>query len=169
MIRLVELSPAERDYFSSPLPVPDALSPLLARHLGRILAARMRHPVQVLTGSSPDLENTADFLAERDAPEFDWDNALAVMWLHARLGGPGSSVQRPATALTHNLLRTLQCGLAETWLSLPNAQSFPPVLSLRIETAPAEAGLTRALLTIRFPSSSSRMQQWAQRIIRHAS
>ena len=119
-------------------------------------------------GSSPDLENTAGFLAEHDAPEFQWDNALDVMWLHARLGGPGCSLQRPATALTHNLLRTLQCSLAETWLSLPDAKLLSPVLSLRIETTPAEAKPVRALLTIRFPSSSTCMQQWAQRIIRHA-
>ena len=167
-MRLAELTPAERDYFSSPHPAADALSPLLARHLGRVLAARMRHPVQVLAGSSPDPENTAGFLAERDAPEFHWDSALDVMWLQARLGGPGCNLQRPSAALTHNLLRTLQCSLAETWLSLPDAKLLSPVLSLRIETTPAEANFARASLTIFLPSSSTHMQQWAQRIIRHA-
>lgn len=167
-MRLVKLSPAERDYLSSLHSAADTLSPLLARHLGRVLAARMRHPVEVRTVSLPDPENTAGFLAERDVPEFQWDNALAVMWLHARLGGPGCTLQRPSAALTHNLLRTLQCSLAETWLSLPAAQSLLSVLSLRIETTPAEAQPVQALLTICFPSSSARMQQWAQRIIRHA-
>lgn len=167
-MRLVELSPAERDYFSSPLSAADALPPLLARHLGRVLAARMCHPVQVLAESSCDMESLPRLLAERDAPEFEWEDALAVMWLHARLGRPGCSVQRPAAALTHNLLRTLQCSLAETWLSLPETQSLPPVLSLRIDTTPAEANPARALLTIFLPSSATRMQQWARRIIRHA-
>lgn len=165
-MRLVELSPAERDYFSSPLPAADALPLLLAPHLGRVLAARMRYPVQVLTRSSSDPESSHGFLVERDAPEFEWENTLEVMWLHARLGRPGCSLQRPAAALTHNLLRTLQSSLAETWLSQP-IKSLPPVLSLRIETTPPTAGLTRAMLTIRFPCSSSRMQRWALRIIRH--
>lgn len=167
-MRLVELSPAERDYFSSPPPAADALSPLLARHLTRILAARMRHPVQVFAGSAPALKNIPGISAERDVPEFQWDNALDTIWLHARLGGRGCSLQRPATALTHNLLRTLQCSLAETWLSLPDAQGLTPVLSLRVETTPAEANFVQALLTIFLPSSTTRMQQWAQGIIRHA-
>ena len=167
-MRLVELSPAERDYLSSPSPAADALSPLLARHLGRVLAARMRHPVQVFAEPSCEMEGIAGLLAERDSPEFEWNNALTVLWLHARLGRPGCGLQRPAAALTHNLLRTLRCSLAETWRSLPETDSLPPVLSLRIEATPAETNSARAMLTISLPSSAARMNQWAQRIIRHA-
>mgnify|MGYP000397912955 CR=1 FL=1 len=165
-MRLVELSPAERDYFNSPLPSADTLSPLFARHLGRLLAARMRHPVQVIGLSAGPVVSPC--LEAREAPAFEWDPALAMMWHHARLGRPGCSVQRPAAALTHNLLRTLQACLAETWRSLPDAQSLPPVLSLRIDSTPAQATPPRALLTILLPSSAARMQQWAQRIIRDA-
>lgn len=165
-MRLVELNPAERDYFNSALPAADTLSPLFARHLGRILAARMRHPVQVNGLTSGPV--TASCLNGHEAPAFEWDQALERMWRHARLGRPGCSVQRPAAALTHNLLRTLQGCLAESWRSLPDAQSLPPVLSLRIDSTPAEANPARALLTIFLPSSATRMNQWARRIIRDA-
>lgn len=165
-MRLVELSPAERDYFNSPLPPADSLTPLFARHLGRVLAARMRCPVQVIGLSAGPLATPG--LDAREAPAFEWDQALEMMWHHARLGRQGCSVQRPAAALTHNLLRTLQGCLAETWRSLPDAQSLPPVVSLRIDSTPAQANPTRALLTILLPSSAARMQQWALRVIRDA-
>ena len=166
-MRLVELSPAERDYFGSAPGAPDALLRLLTRHLGRVLTARMRRVVQV-SGSSHGTGRLHGLVVERAAPEFEWNDALAVMWLHARLGRPGGRLQRPAAALTHNLLRTLQCSLAETWRSLPEMQSLPPCLSLRIDTTPADVNPTGASLTIFLPSTATCMNQWARRIICHA-
>ena len=49
-MRLAELSAAERDYLVSPLPVAEALSPLLVRHFSQVLGARMKRAVQVKVG-----------------------------------------------------------------------------------------------------------------------
>ena len=167
-MRLAELSAAERDYLVSPLPVAEALSPLLARHFSRVLGARLKQAVQVKVGLPPG--QGADFWGD-SAPEIDvapdirWDSALDAMWLRGRLGGRSGAA---CPALTKSLLRTLQLGLAETWISLPAEKILPIVLSLRVEMTIEKIIVEQAMLNIRFPLSLCAMNRWAQHIIRHA-
>ena len=174
-MRLAELSAAERDYLVSPLPVAEALSPLLVRHFSRVLGARMKQAVQVKVGLPPSQAGlppgqAADFWVDSApeigvAPDIRWDSVLDAMWLRGRLGGRGGV---PCPALTKSLLRTLQLGLAETWISLPGEKILPIALSLRVEMTIEKISVEQAMLNIRFPLSLCAMNRWAQHIIRHA-
>lgn len=164
-MRLVELSAAERRYLSSPLPTAEALPPVLARHLGQLLGARMKQRVQIQTEPSP--RATSDFLIGSSVPEIQWDSELDAMWLRGRLGGHSCLSQMRCAAMSQNLLRTLQRSVAETWISLSGVRTLPTALSLRVETPSDKISATHARLLIRFPSSLADMNQWAQHIIRH--
>lgn len=166
-MRIAELSAAERNYLESPLPVAETLSPLLIRHFSRVLGARIKQGVQVKVGTPQDPNLIAE-LIDTGAPVFSWDDALDIMWLQARLGGSPRTLLAPCSAMTKNLLRTLQVGLAETWISLSDAKTLPAALTLHIEITAEKINVAQAVLTIRFPPSLSSMNQWAQQIIRHA-
>lgn len=170
VMRLAELSAAERDYLTSPLPLETALSPLLVRHFSRVLGARMKQPVQVKTGALPGQE--ADFLIDTDAPVIVWDSALEAMWLRGRLGGRSGAPRASCSAMTRSLQRTLQLGLAETWISAPGTEiqpkTLPTVLSLRVEIQTDKISGVPAGLVIRFPRVLASMNRWADYIIGHA-
>ena len=171
-MRLAELSAAERDYLANPLPIAEALSALLVRHFSRVLGARMKQVVQVLVETPSDKDGAVVFLVDEDAPEISGDTALEAMWLHGRLGGQSYAPSVPCSAMTKSLQRTLQLGLAETWISLPSTtppKTLPLALSLRVEIISAKISVRHGRFIVRFPRSSTRMDQWAQHIIRHAS
>ena len=163
-MQLAELSAEERDYLSRPLPLADAFAPALVKHLSCVLGARMKQTVQVQAAHQcADLD-----IAKITVPQISWDNALDTLWLHARLGRSNASVQTPSSALTKNLLRTLQLGLAEAWISFPSANTPNADWSLRMQITAMNNNTIAATLLIRLPSSRD-MNQWAQHIIRHAS
>lgn len=164
-MRLAELSPAERGYLGSPLQTAEALPPLLIHHLGQLLGARMKQRVQIQTEPNPRV--TTDFLIDPSVPEIQWDSELDAMWLRGRLGEHGCLSPTRCAAMSQNLLRTLQRGVAETWISLSGVRTLPTALSLRVETPSDKINVTHATLLIRFPSSLTDMNQWAQHIIRH--
>lgn len=166
-MRIAELSAEERNYLESPSPVAETLSPLLCQYFGRLLGARIKQRVEVKVGTPLDTHPIAE-LIDSDTPIFSWNNTLDTMWLQARLGGSTSAGLAPCAALTKNLLRTLQVGLAETWISLSDAKTLPAALSLHIEITDGKVSVAQAVLTIRFPATLSSMSQWAQQIIRHA-
>ena len=164
-MRLAELSAAERRYLSSPLPAAEALPLLLARHLGQLLGARMKQRVQIQTELNPRV--TTGFLLDSSVPQIQWDSDLDAMWLRGRLGGHSCLSPTRCVAMSQNLLRTLQGGVAETWISHPGVRTLPTALSLRVETPSDKISATHATLLIRFPSSLTDMNRWAQHIIRH--
>lgn len=160
-MRLAGLSPAEQRYLNSPLPPVDAWTPLLILRLSRVLGARMKQRVQISLAASDPL--TVDANTQRAAPDIRWDAELDAMWVHARLGG-NVRINSRCTALSRNLLRTLQYALAETWLSSAHNKCLPETLRLRIEISPGTGVVHQGVLTIYFPETFSQMDCWAQRV-----
>lgn len=163
-MQLAELSAEERDYLSRPLPLADAFAPSLVKRFSCVLAARMKQAVQVQAAPHPANPD----LSAITVPQISWDHALDTLWLHARLGRSNASVQPPSSAMTKNLLRTLQLSLAEAWISLPSANTPNADWSLRMQITAMNNNTIAATLLIRLPTSRD-MNQWAQHIIRHAS
>lgn len=159
-MQLAELSAEERAYLSQPLPRADTFAPALSKHLSCVLGARMKGAVQVQAAPTIDPDSIAI-----TAPQISWDHALDTLWLRARLGQSNANAQTPSAAMTKNLLRTLQLCLAETWISLPSADTSTANTSLRIQVTDINAAV--ATLQIRLPPPRD-MAQWAQQIIRHA-
>lgn len=158
-MRLAELSTAEQDYLSRPLPPVDTWTPLLTARLCGVLGARMKQRVQIVTVTSDPLNNR-----EHAEPEISWDSALDALWVRARLGG-SARILPPCAALSRNLLHTLQQALAETWVSSAEHPSLPRALHLRIECTSKTGEVAQAALTIYFPASLSQMDRWVQRLI----
>lgn len=161
---LAELSTAERRYLSSPVSAPDTWSPMLVRHMSRLLGARLKQGVQIQI-IAPEPGSASDNRHATEA-EIGWNDVLERMWLQARLGGPGVMSGARCTAMRHNLMRTLQLGVAESWISMRNANSLPAILSLRVGATRLDTN-QHAEIVIDFPASATQMTQWAQRIIRH--
>ena len=159
-MRLVELSPTEQRYLSSPLPSHDHWTPLLMKGLARMLSARLKRTVKILPAASD--VSLPPRSTQREMPEVLWDSALEAMWIRARLGAR-VRILASCTALSRNLQHNVQQLLAETWLSTHH-EILPATVCWRIVT-PGSDAQTEARVTIHFPDTLALMDRWAQRMI----
>ena len=158
-MRLAELSPAEHLFLASPLPPADAWTPLLMQRLSHLLSARTKQRIQIVAiASDPMLVEEA-----REMPEISWDDALDALWVRARLGA-STHIPTPCTALSRNLLHTLQHALAETWRSPVANKTLPSSLRCRLECTAKTGEVQHIRLAIHFPATHSQMDRWAQRV-----
>lgn len=153
-MQLLELTPAEIAFLTTPLPVPDGLAACLTRKLAATLSARLRLPVQALPQPAPE------FVDAPAAPAWQPDAALATLWLTRRLGG--RDVGGGGSFVPGSFVRTLDAVLAECWLDAPVSGALPRSLAWHITTA-----LTQAPLAVQLPHSSTDMTRWAREVIRH--
>ena len=158
-MRLAELSPTERRYLTRPLPPVDAWTPLLLERLSHLLSARIKERIQIVA-VAPNPQLVED---EREMPAISWDDALDGWWVRARLGA-GTRIPTRCTALSRNLLHTLQQALAETWRSPAPNKTLPNKLHFRLECRAKTGGIQHATLAIHFPATPSQMDRWAQRV-----
>lgn len=153
-MQLLELTPAEIAFLTTPLPASDSLQPRLTRKLAATLSARLRLPVQALPEPAPErVEAPA-------APTWQPDTALATLWLTRRLGG--RDVVGSGSLVPGSFVRTLDAVLAECWLDAPVSGALPRSLAWHVTTA-----LTQATLAVALPHSSTDMTRWAREVIRH--
>jgi len=153
-MKLLELTPAEIAFLSSPPSVPDEMQARLTRRLGAMLTARMHWPVHVQAQTG---------LAATDAaarPCWQPDPALATLWLTRRLGG--QRVAGVASFVPRSLIQNLDEVLAECWLDVASPAALPPALAWHIE-----ADSTHARLVVQLPRHSSDMTRWAREVIQH--
>ena len=156
---LAELSPAERRYLSSPLPAVDAWTPLLIERLSHLLSARIKQRIQIFAVAPDPM-----FVQEtREIPEISWDAALDALWVRARLGA-STRIPTRCTALSRNLLHTLQHVLAEAWRTPVANKILPSSLHCRLECTAKTGEVVHATLAIHFPATQSQMDRWAQRV-----
>jgi hypothetical protein len=121
LMRLQELTSAERAFLTAPAAMPDGLSPRLTRKLAATLSARLRLPVKLA------LQPAVAPAAAPATPLWQPDAALAGLWLTRRLGG--RRTMGAASFVPHTLIHTLDAALAESWLDEA------------AQTAPRRAGL----------------------------
>ena len=158
-MRLAELSPAEHLFLASPLPPVDAWTPLLMQRLGHLLSARTKQRIQIVA-IAPD----PMFVQETcEIPEISWDNTLDTLWVCTRLGA-STRIPTRCTALSRNLLHTLQQALAETWRTPVANKILPSSLHCRLECIAKTGEVLQATLAIHFPATPSQMDRWAQRV-----
>jgi hypothetical protein len=153
-VKLLELTPAEIAFLSSPPSVPDDLPARLTRRLGAMLTARLHWPVHIQAQTA---------LASTDSPlKPCWqpDPALATLWLTRRLGG--QRVEGVASFVPRSLIQNLDGLLAECWLDAAAPATFPFALAWRIE-----ADSTQAMFSVQLPRHSNDMTRWAREVIRH--
>ena len=153
-MRLLELTPAEIAFLTTPPPAPDGLPARLTRKLVATLSARLRLPIRALPQPAPELVDAPA------APMWQPDAALATLWLTRRLGG--RDVGGGGSFVPGSFVRTLDAVLAESWLDAPAQGALPHALAWRITTA-----LTQATLAVQLPDSSTDMTRWAREVIRH--
>jgi len=153
-MKLLDLTPAEIAFLSSPPAVPDDLQARLTRRLGAMLTARLHLPVQLQTQSGLATIDAAARLCWQPDP------ALATLWLTRRLGG--QRVAGVASFVPRSLIQNLDEVLAECWLDAASPATFPPALVWRIET-----DSTQAKLAVLLPRHSNDMTRWAREVIRH--
>lgn len=151
---LLELTPAETAFLTTPRVVSDAFLQRLTRRLGATLTARLRVPVRAvpLPAAAPP--------AVPAIPLWQPDAALATLWLTRRLGGrrvAGVSPFVPAA-----LMRTLDAVLAESWLDAPAPDPLPAALAWQLDT-----GLAQAALALTLPPQPADLTRWARGVIRH--
>lgn len=159
-MRLAELSLAEQRFLTSPLPPVDAWMPLLIQRLSHLLSARTKQRIQIFA-VAPNALLVED---EREIPVISWDDALDALWVRARLGA-STRIPTRCTALSRNLLHTLQQVLAETWRShFPN-KTLPHSLHFRLECTAKSGEVQHATLAIYFPATPNQMDRWAQRVV----
>lgn len=155
-MKLLELTPEEIDFLTTPPLASNGLQTRLTQRLAATLTARLRVPVQLI-------EQAQAVPADRPAtPQWLPDSGLASLWLTRRLGGQqfmtGNTSFVPPT-----LIHTLDAALAECWLDAPAQTALPPVLAWRLS-----CHLTRATLAVQLPHHITDMTRWARGVIRHA-
>ncbi len=153
-MRLLELTPAEIAFLTTPPPASDGLAARLTRKLEATLSARLRLPVQAMAQPAPE---PVDAPA---APTWQPDAALATLWLTRRLGGRDGG--GGGSFVPGSLVRSLDAVLAECWLDVPASGTPPPALAWRLTTDP-----TLATLAVQLPHSPTNMTRWAREVIRH--
>lgn len=153
-MQLLELTPAEIAFLTTPPAASDGLAARLTRKLAATLSARLRLPVQALAQPAPERVDAPA------APAWQPDAALANLWLTRRLGG--RDVGSGRSFVPGSFVRTLDAVLAECWLDAPAQATPPPALAWHITAA-----LTQATLAVQLPYSSTDMTRWAREIIRH--
>jgi hypothetical protein len=155
-MQLLQLTPAEIAYLTTPPAVSDDLPTRLTGKLAATLTARLRLPVQAVAMA----HTMAPATAAPAMPVWQPDAALATLWLTRRLGG--QRVMGSAPFVPQGLIRTLDAALAESWLDGAAQAALPPVLAWRITT-----GLTQATLALQLPHRIIDMTRWARGVIRH--
>jgi len=151
---LLELTPAETAFLTTPVVVSDAFPQRLTRRLAATLTARLHLPVRALP-----LPAVAPSAAPA-IPVWQPDATLATLWLTRRLGGQrvtGASPFVPAA-----LMRTLDAVLAESWLDEPTADPLPSALAWQLGT-----DLAQATLGLSLPPQPADLTRWARGVIRH--
>lgn len=151
---LLELTPAETAFLTTPVVVADVFPQRLTRRLAATLTARLHLPVRALTLPA---------VAPPAAPEIPvWqpDAALATLWLTRRLGGQRVSGASPFVPAA--LMRTLDAVLAESWLDEPAPDPLPSSLAWQLGT-----DLAQATLTLTLPQQPDDLTRWARGVIRH--
>lgn len=156
-MQLVELSAEERRFLTSPVPPPDAWTPLLVDRLQRLLSARTRQQIRIIRVVKDALPS----VTTQPKPEIRWDDALEALWVRTRLR---TRVRTATTcaALSRNLRHTLEQALAETWRSTATNPLLPQSLHLEFECAEKGGTAQRATLNIRFPVTLAEMDRWAK-------
>lgn len=153
-MQLLELSPAEVAFLTSPPAAIDRLQAHLTRRLAATLTARLRLPVEV---AAQPVDAPVDAPLK---PLWQPDAGLATLWLTRRLGGQHVTGATPFVPDT--LIYTLDAALAESWLDAA-AQATPAgAMAWRIT-----ADLTRATLVVHLPHTPTEMTRWARGAIRH--
>jgi hypothetical protein len=157
-MKLLDLTPAEITFLSTPSSVPADLPARLTRRLGAMLVARLHWPVrvQVQAQAQSGLASAHSPLA----PYWQPDPALATLWLTRRLGG--QRVVGVAPFVPRSLFENLDGLLAECWLDAASPATFPLALAWRIE-----ADSKQAMLSVQLPRNSNDMTRWAREVIRH--
>ena len=151
---LLELTPAETAFLTTPVVVSDAFLQRLTRRLAATLTARLHLPVRAVP-----LPATAPSAAPA-VPIWQPDATLATLWLTRRLGGQhvtGASPFVPAA-----LMRTLDAVLAESWLDEPAPDPLPPSMAWQLGT-----DLAQATLSLSLPPQPADLTRWARGVIRH--
>jgi hypothetical protein len=156
-MQLLQLTPAEIAFLSTPPVAPDDLQTRLTRKLAATLTARLRLPVQAMAMAHTMVQAPATAPA---APAWQPDAALASLWLTRRLGG--QRMLGSAPFVPHGLIQTLDAALAESWLDGAAQAALCPALAWDITT-----GLTQATLAVQLPHLTIDMTRWAQGVIRH--
>lgn len=155
-MKLLELTPEEIDFLTTPPLASNGLQTRLTQRLAATLTARLRVPVQLI-----DQAQTVS-ASQPAIPQWLPDSGLASLWLTRRLGGQqfmaGNTSFVPPT-----LIHTLDAALAECWLDAPAQTALPPVLAWRLS-----CHLTRATLAVQLPHHITDMTRWARGVIRHA-
>ncbi len=155
-MELLELTPTEVAFLTTPPVVADGLQTRLTRRLAATLSARLRLPVQMI---AQVMTAPADLPA---TPQWQPDAELATLWLTRRLGGQqhllGNTCFVPPT-----LILTLDSVLAECWLDAPTQTTLPPALAWRLS-----CHLAQATLAVQLPHPTTDMTRWARGVIRHA-
>jgi hypothetical protein len=157
-MQLLQLTPAEIAYLTTPPAVSDGFPARLTGKLAATLTARLRLPVQAMVMAHTMAQAPA--AAAPAMPVWQPDAALATLWLTRRLGG--QRVMGSAPFGPQGLIRTLDAALAESWLDGAAQAALPPVLAWRITT-----GLTQATLALQLPHRTIDMTRWARGVIRH--
>jgi hypothetical protein len=153
-MKLLDLTPAEIAFLTTPPLMADDLQPRLALRLGGMLTARLREPVRATA-------HTGDAAVDAPAaPAWQPDTALATLWLTRRLGG--QRMAGAASFVPRSLIRSLDALLAECWLDAAAPDAFPPALTWHITTQ-----FTQARLAVQLPRHSNDMTRWAREVIRH--
>lgn len=151
---LLELTPAETAFLTTPVVVSDVFPQRLTRRLAATLTARLHLPVRALP-----LPAVAPSAAP-DVPVWQPDATLATLWLTRRLGGrrvTGASPFVPAA-----LMRTLDAVLAESWLDEPVPDPLPSAFAWQLGT-----DLAQATLSLTLPPQPADLTRWARGVIRH--
>jgi hypothetical protein len=155
-MKLLELTPAEIDFLTTPPVVPNGLQTRLTLRLAATLTARLRMPVQMIEQAQAAPANLPA------TPQWLPDGGLATLWLTRRLGGQ-QFISANTSFVPPTLIHTLDNALAECWLDAPAQTVLPPVLAWRLT-----CHLTRATLAVQLPPHITDMTRWARGVIRHA-
>lgn len=153
MMRLPELTPAERAFFEARDPDAGGFQARLGRRLAAALTARLRMPVAVCT------DEPAARGEPRRTPAWRPDRHLAGLWLTRRLGG--ARVQGPSAFVPHTLIAMLDQQLAECWIEAGRPQTGTgPVWAWKLTAEAFEARLE-----LHGPDQLSDMARWAQGVM----
>ena len=151
---LLELTPVETAFLTTPVIVSDAFQQRLTRRLGATLTARLHLPVR-----AAPLPAVASSAAPA-IPVWQPDATLATLWLTRRLGGRRVSGASPFVPAA--LMRTLDAVLAESWLDEPAQDPLPAALAWQLGT-----DLAQATLGLSLPPQPADLTRWARGVIRH--
>lgn len=154
-MRLLELTPEETVFLTSPPAASGCVQARLTRRLAAVLTARLHLQVQTL-------EQAADAPgAAPEAPGWRVDAALATLWLTRRLGGQRLMGETPF--VPPSLVQALDAALAECWLDTAADAAPPAAMAWQVTTAS-----TQATLAVALPHHPIEMTRWAREVIRHA-